>query len=77
MGHKISNLYNYYQLNTVKSENLQTLFAISACFVTRVNDKVTNLTGYTYADIWAGVKVGLFKIKLLVVKLLLWNWVYR
>ena len=61
MGHIISNLYNYYQLNTVKSENLQTLFAISACFVTPDNDKVTNLTGYTNADAFAGVKVGLFK----------------
>jgi len=29
--------------------------------VTTGNDKVTNLTGYTYADAFAGVKVGQFK----------------
>jgi hypothetical protein len=29
--------------------------------VTTGNDKVTNLTGYTNADAFAGVKVGLFK----------------
>ena len=77
MGYIISNLYNYYQLNTVKSENLQTLFAISACFVTPDNDKVTNLTGYSYADAFAGVKLACSKNKLLIMKLLPWNWVYR
>jgi hypothetical protein len=51
-------------MNTVKSDDLQALFA-----VTMSNDKVTILTGYIYADARVSVKVGLLKIKLLVMKL--------
>jgi len=58
------NLYSHYQMNTVKSDDLQALFA-----VTMSNDKVTILTGYIYADARVSVKVGLLKIKLLVMKL--------